>query len=122
MAEELEEESYTVPYANPKQRISEWTKLFAAANIRSDFDTMRYAKMHIDLYSAKTEADHRRWEFEVVSYWLERLKYRPKFEQAIGLQSITTESAEAWDNTVKEMLDFVSKPASESKGGSDVQS
>ena len=109
-------------YSDRNNRLYEWKSLFAAANIsdRPDVDAMRYAKMHIDWYSAKTDVERKKCEFEIVSYWIDKLKYRPRLEQAIGLKNITEDRLESWDSTVREMLDHISKPVSVTEERTDV--
>lgn len=91
-------------------RLSEWRKLFEAANVRSDVDVMLLAKLHLDFYASKNERERKQTQFEIVSYWLNKLRYRPRAEQLAGIQTIGEEGAEAWKGTVDEMLAHVSAP------------
>ena len=109
-------------YNDRNRRLFEWKELFRAANIsdRPDVDAMRYAKMHIDFYCAKTDRERRKCEFEMTAYWLDKLKYKPRAEQVAGLQNVIGDGAEAWDITVREMLDHLSKPSSVTEAKADV--
>jgi hypothetical protein len=89
-------------------RIHEYRSLFN--EVRASVESREDAKRHIDFLTAETKEEREFCRFKIVAAYLDKLKYRPKAEQAAGLNGLSTEDKSAFDNTVRSMLDYVNKP------------
>jgi len=90
-------------------RIHEYRQLFN--DVRASIEAREDAKRHIDFLTAETKEEREFCRFKIVAAYLDKLKYRPRNEQATGLNGLSSDDKSAFDNTVKSMLEYVTKPA-----------